>query len=146
MIAADYKLNFDPSKSEHLAALHERVAARMGHVVNANAGLYIKLGQSLAMQATLLPAPYRRALASVFDDAPSVDYSMVQKVFEKEFGKRIEDVFDEFGERPVASASIAQVHKAKLNGRGVAVKVQKPAIQTQMNWSASFAPTRCALL
>lgn len=116
--------------------MHERVAARMGHVVNANAGLFIKLGQSLAMQATLLPPPYRKALASVFDDAPSVDFPTVQKVFEREFpGKTIADSFESFEEEPVASASIAQVHRARLkNGKEVAVKVQKPALQKQMNW------------
>ncbi|KAJ1922881.1 hypothetical protein IWQ60_006242, partial [Tieghemiomyces parasiticus] len=63
----------------------------------------------------------------------------VVRIFECEFGRRPEDLFAEFEVEPVASASIAQVHRARLRsadgcGACVAVKVQKPAIATQMDW------------
>jgi hypothetical protein len=61
------------------------------------------------------------------DKAPYVEYSKVKKIFQEEFGKNPEDMFIEFESEPVASASIAQVHKAKLkDGTPVAVKVQVP--------------------
>jgi hypothetical protein len=65
-----------------------------------------------------------------------VSYEEVVKVFLDDLGVRPEDIFDEFSKEPLASASIAQVHKAKLKGSGVevAVKVQKPAIRKQMEW------------
>lgn len=61
-------------------------------------------------------------------------------MFQKDFGLDPETIFESFTHEPLASASIAQVHKAKLapkageEGRVVAVKVQKPAISKQMDW------------
>jgi aarF domain-containing kinase len=87
--------------------------------------------------------------ASLFDDAPQIPYSVVHKVFVKELGRPPSGpggVFEVFEENAVASASIAQVHKAKLwpqigpdgkpekEEKWVAVKVQKPDVSTQMNW------------
>lgn len=125
VIAADYKLNFNPSNAEGLNALHERIAGRMSHLINRNAGLYTKLGQSLALQASILPAPYRKALRGVFDDAPGVGWDEVKKVWREEFGNDIEQCFEEVGKEPIASASIAQVHLATLDGKKVAIKVRR---------------------
>ncbi|SRR6266550_3750062 len=82
--------------------------------------------------------------ASLFDDAPQIPYSVVRKVFEKELGRPPSGpggVFEVFEEKAVASASIAQVHKAKLwpkpgdtEEKWVAVKVQKPSVAKQMEW------------
>ncbi|PSR77167.1 hypothetical protein PHLCEN_2v8032 [Hermanssonia centrifuga] len=78
----------------------------------------------------------------LFDDAPQVPYTVVRAVLRSEFGRDPsgpEGVFEEFEEQAVASASIAQVHRAKLrspdgNGPWVAVKVQKPAVSKQVEW------------
>jgi aarF domain-containing kinase len=77
--------------------------------------------------------------ASLFDNAPQIPYSTVRQVFIKELGRPPDGpggVFEIFEETAVASASIAQVHKAKLRGSDewVAVKVQKPDVGTQMEW------------
>lgn len=77
--------------------------------------------------------------ASLFDNAPQVPYSTIREVFIKELGKPPDGpdgVFEIFEETAVASASIAQVHKAKLWGKDewVAVKVQKPEVGIQMEW------------
>jgi aarF domain-containing kinase len=87
--------------------------------------------------------------ASLFDDAPQVPYSVIHSVFVKELGHPPcgpGGVFEIFEEEAVASASIAQVHKAKLwprigpDGtpeeaeRWVAVKIQKPDVSKQMEW------------
>ncbi|ORY29120.1 putative mitochondrion protein [Naematelia encephala] len=129
----DYKINFIPSKADKIDALHERVASRLKWVIDTNQGLYLKLGQALGLQAALLPKPYREAFGHVFDRAPSVDYTEVQGVFRKDLGVDPEEIFETFSHSPLASASIAQVHKATLkDGSVVAVKVQKPAIEKQM--------------
>lgn len=92
------------------------------------------------MQAALLPKPYREAFTHVFDQAPSVPYSEVVGVFQADLGIDPMEVFEEFSHEALASASVAQVHKAKLRpemgdpDQVVAVKVQKPAIAKQMDW------------
>lgn len=145
LILGDFKLNFsEKSTAEEIEALHSRVAARLNYVCTKNAGLFIKLGQSIGIQATILPKAYREAFANIFDAAPRVTYPEVETVFKQEFGgKKPRDLFEEFDEIPIASASIAQVHRAKLRMedgslREVAVKVQKPAIRKQLEldmWS-----------
>ncbi len=76
--------------------------------------------------------------AKLFDDAPQIPYSVVRTVFEKEFGKPPDGpngVFEQFEEQAVASASVAQVHRAKLkSGEWVAVKIQKPDVSKQVEW------------
>jgi len=120
----------------------------LNHVCVKNGGLFIKLGQSIGIQAAILPKAYRDAFATIFDAAPVVPYAEVAKVFQQEFGKSPHDIYEYFEDLPMASASIAQVHRARLRVKNektgveevkeVAVKVQKPAIKKQMNldlWS-----------
>ncbi|KDR71734.1 hypothetical protein GALMADRAFT_253465 [Galerina marginata CBS 339.88] len=149
MITLDYKWNFTPEKSEQIPQLHERVAQRMYDLMTSNGGLYIKIGQAIGANAAVLPQPMQVKFASLFDDAPQIPYSVVYDVFVKELGRPPSGpggVFEIFEEEAVASASIAQVHKAKLwprigadgepetEERWVAVKVQKPDVSTQMEW------------
>lgn len=87
--------------------------------------------------------------AKLFDDAPQIPYSVVHDVFVSELGRPpsgLGGVFELFEEQAVASASIAQVHKAKTwptfgpngeierEGEWVAVKIQKPDVGKQMEW------------
>ncbi|GFZ51505.1 hypothetical protein JCM24511_09272 [Saitozyma sp. JCM 24511] len=139
----DYKINFNPRNADKIEALHERVARRLKWVIDTNQGLYLKLGQALGLQAALLPKPYREAFQHVFDRAPAVDYEEVEGVFLQDLGLNPHYLFESFSHEPLASASIAQVHKAVLSprkggegetGKVVAVKVQKPAIRKQMEW------------
>ncbi|KAK8843490.1 hypothetical protein IAR55_007150 [Kwoniella newhampshirensis] len=139
----DYKINFSPTKADKIEALHERVASRLRWVIDTNQGLYLKLGQALGLQAALLPKPYREAFGHVFDRAPAVSYDEVLGVFQRDLSLDPSEIFETFSHEPFASASIAQVHKATLKpgvggpghdggGTVVAVKVQKPAIEKQM--------------
>uniref|UniRef100_A0A8H7XXJ9 ABC1 atypical kinase-like domain-containing protein n=1 Tax=Psilocybe cubensis TaxID=181762 RepID=A0A8H7XXJ9_PSICU len=149
LITWDYKSNFTPGKSEQIPELHERVGQRVFDLLSTNGGLYIKFGQAIAANAAALPEPIQKQFASLFDDAPQVPYSTIHRVFVNELGQPPSGpngVFEVFEEKAVASASIAQVHKAKLwptrdesgrvvdEGKWVAVKVQKPDVAKQMEW------------
>ena len=93
-----------------------------------NAGSYIKLGQALAMMDVLLPQEFCDALHGLFERAPRTEFYKIRKIIEEHYGQKLEDVFEYFEEKPISSASIAQVHVAKLKSTGqkVAVKVQHP--------------------
>ncbi|KAG9101983.1 methionine-synthesizing 5- methyltetrahydropteroyltriglutamate--homocysteine methyltransferase [Ceratobasidium sp. 370] len=131
LVTLDYKWNFNPKNSAGIDALHERVARRLHDCIVTNGGLYIKVGQAIGIQAALLPAPYREAFGTIFDQAPTEDFGIVKKTVESSLGAPIETLFEHFDPEPVASASIAQVHRARYNGKEVAVKVQKSTIRQQ---------------
>lgn len=91
---------------------------------------WVKLGQLLSTRPDLLPDEYLQALTSLQDDVEEVSYSEIQQIVEDELGVRISKAFESFDEKPLASASIGQVHKALLrSGIEVAVKVQRPGIR-----------------
>lgn len=89
---------------------------------------YIKLGQWLSSRADLLPQPYLEVLASLQDDVPPAPFSDVKPTIEKEIGM-IEQVFEEFDEKPLSGASLGQVYLARHHGRQVIVKVGRPNIE-----------------
>lgn len=146
IITADYKLNFTAEMSDKIPELHERVANIMYNLFTSNGGLYIKIGQAIGANAAFLPRPMQLKFASLFDDAPQIPHSDILSVFASEFGRPPsgpDGMFEYFDENAVASASIAQVHKARMwpgpgeaegEGQWVAVKVQKPAVAKQMEW------------
>ena len=91
---------------------------------------YVKLGQLLSTRPDLLPDRYLEALASLQDDLPTIPYEEVREIVESEIGSKISKAFNYFEEKPIASASIGQVHLAELrSGKTVAVKVQRPGIR-----------------
>ncbi|MEJ2730596.1 MAG: AarF/UbiB family protein [Deltaproteobacteria bacterium] len=91
---------------------------------------YIKLAQALSTRPDLVPVDIANELAKLQDEVPPFSFDEVKKVVEAEFGKPCEQIFDELDQQPLASASIGQVHKARLkDGEAVAVKFQRPGIQ-----------------
>ena len=91
---------------------------------------YVKLGQLLSTRPDLLPENYLQALANLQDDVETVPYEEVQKIFEEEIGVKINKAFELFDPKPLASASIGQVHLALLpSGRKVVVKIQRPGVR-----------------
>jgi aarF domain-containing kinase len=102
---------------------------------------YVKLGQFVASSPTLFPAPYVEEFQKCFDDVEKVPFNKIKSIVQAELGsRRIEDVFSYIDEEPLATASIAQVHAAKLakTGEDVVIKVQKPGVGDLLQVDLSF--------
>ena len=90
---------------------------------------FVKIGQIASQQAEYIPAEYCDALASLRSKVAPMDFETVNAQIEKYLGKPVNELFKSFNEKPLGSASIAQVHKAELfDGTVVAVKVRRPGI------------------
>ena len=147
LVACDYKINFRPHPplAGSVEELHARNANRLFELLRTNGGLYLKIGQAIAMQSAFLPPEFQKMFARMFDDAPQNDWKDVERVVREDFGKSVEEVFGvSFEGNPGrgvmersarASASVAQVHWARLtDGREVAIKIQKREIASQVGW------------
>jgi ubiquinone biosynthesis protein len=92
--------------------------------------IFVKFGQILSTRRDLLPPEIADELALLQDRVPPFSSAEARRIVERSFGRPIEAVLDAFDERPMASASIAQVHSARLkDGREVVVKVLRPDIE-----------------
>ena len=91
---------------------------------------FIKFGQLLASRPDLVGEKISEELSQLHDDNPPVSYEEIKELIEDQLGGSLNEFFVEFSEKSLATASIAQVHVAKLHsGEKVAVKVQKPNIE-----------------
>ena len=108
---------------------------------------YIKLGQFIASTPSLFPREYVEEFQGCLDQTPKLPFSYIEGVLASEFtGRDLGDIFASIDETPLASASIAQVHAAKLvSGEDVVIKVQKPGVETilytdlnVLHWSAKI--------
>lgn len=106
---------------------HQRGADRILRLAFDNGGIYVKLAQHIAMLDHLLPAPYVLTMKrATLDRCPVSPFSSVRQTIEEDLGRPLHDLFSHIEEKPIASASIAQVHiatDADTNDK-VAVKVQ----------------------
>ncbi|HRN94491.1 MAG TPA: AarF/UbiB family protein, partial [Chitinophagales bacterium] len=91
---------------------------------------FVKLAQVLSNRPDIVPEPLVKEFEKLQDRVPPFEFVKVKLIIERETHKKLTDIFDEFSEVPIASASIGQVHKAKLKtGEEVVVKVQRPEVQ-----------------
>ena len=109
-------------KAEELAADLERLGPT-----------FIKLGQVLSTRADLLPPPYLEALSRLQDQIEPFPFAEVDRIVSGELGVRLSKAFADFERQPLAAASLAQVHLARMrDGRTAVVKVQRPNIREQI--------------
>jgi len=123
-----------PDMEARWAAFHRDAARRVYDAAVELQGLILKGCQFLGSRADVLPAEAVEVLSALQDRVPPRPFSTVRSVVETELGRPLESVFDLFGERPIASASLAQVHEARRkDGTRVAVKVQYPEIAARVH-------------
>lgn len=126
-----------------------RRAARLRNALERLGPTFIKLGQFLSRRPDLFPVAYLEALAELQEEAPSVPFAEVRRRLQEVcicghgtgaakkptclHCRGIEEVFDSFEPQPIASASLAQVHRAVYRGERVAVKLLKPGVLDRLN-------------
>jgi predicted unusual protein kinase regulating ubiquinone biosynthesis (AarF/ABC1/UbiB family) len=115
-------------------ALFRRQDLRSARAMYASAvrleGLLIKASQFIATRADILPDEWVSTLSGLHDRVPPRSFKIIRRQIETELKKPLESVFAQFDQNPIASASLAQVHAARLrDGRRCAVKVQYPGIE-----------------
>ena len=117
----------------------ESIPFRIRKVFEELGPAYIKLGQMLSTRPDLVGIQIAEELQLLRDNTPTTPFNQMKEIIEAELQKPLDEVFTDFDETPIGSASIGQVYKAKLksNGVEVAVKVQKPkskeTIQSDVN-------------
>ncbi|GMY15045.1 putative aarf domain-containing protein kinase 1 [Fagus crenata] len=112
---------------------HELAADKIYSMCSDLGGFFLKIAQIVG-KPDLAPAAWVRRLVTLCDRAPATPFGDVQLMLEKELGQSIGEMFERFEMDPLGSASIAQVHRARLRGdkNDVVVKVQHPGIQDLM--------------
>ncbi len=124
----------------------EGISRRLREAAEALGPTFIKLGQIISSGEGIFPGPLVNEFKKCRDQVPAEPFSVVRRVIEEELGRPLETVFAEIDERPLAAASIAQVHRARLlDGTEVVVKVQRPTVAefvhrdlAVLSWIAPF--------
>ncbi|GIV33866.1 MAG: ubiquinone biosynthesis protein UbiB [Chitinophagales bacterium] len=100
---------------------------------------FIKLAQVLSNRPDMLPEALIKELEKLQDNVPPFPYEQVREIIHTEMGGELEEFFENFSQKPIASASIGQVHLASLkNGQKVVVKVQRPDVRETVDQDISI--------
>lgn len=119
--------------------LHGLTPVKMRLMLEALGPTFVKVGQILSMRSEILPQSFCDELAKLRADADPMPYASVVEVLRNEYGREVEEVFASIDPTPLGSASLAQVHRARLvTGEDVAVKVQRPGVRETMAQDVSI--------
>ncbi len=131
-------------KGDSELGLYERIRI----VIEELGPTFIKFGQIMSLRPDLLPEELLRELEKLQDNVPAVDSADIVMVIEECLGRPIDEVFSLFDHKPVAAASLSQVHRAILleNGAVVAVKVQRPGILKDISADLDILDSICSFL
>ncbi len=117
-------------RESRITSAHANSARRLYNAIVELQGLFIKVGQLLSIMAAALPSEFRSELEGLQDQVPPRPYDEIRARIEKEFDAPLESLFASLEQTPIASASLGQVHEARLtDGRRVVVKVQHLGIE-----------------
>ncbi|MBI4756787.1 MAG: ubiquinone biosynthesis regulatory protein kinase UbiB [Betaproteobacteria bacterium] len=127
--------------------LREPRAVRLRKALEALGPIFVKFGQALSTRRDLLPTDIADELAKLQDRVPPFPSEQALAQLEAAYGKPVDQVFKSFDPRPVASASVAQVHIAELpDGREVAVKILRPNIERVIANDVALLETLAAVV
>ena len=122
-------LNPFKSDDDNKALLEDDFPEKLRLMLQELGTTFIKFGQLLSTRPDIVGEKISKELSKLQDDNPSISYDEVKEIIEEELGKDIGELFEDFSKEPMATASIGQVHEAKLaSGEKLAVKVQKKDI------------------
>ncbi|XP_063225636.1 aarF domain-containing kinase 1 [Bacillus rossius redtenbacheri] len=128
-----YASNLDVSSPEYLqlkSEVHRAAAGKLLALCRTNKGVYIKVGQHIGALDYLLPQEYVQTMKVLHSRAPCSSLKEVEQVLREDLKRDPLELFDEFEPEPLGTASLAQVHRAKLkDGTVLAVKVQHPYVK-----------------
>lgn len=137
-IASELGANHRHEDEDHALTIHDD-HHKVEHAIGLASALeelgpcFIKLGQILSTRPDLLPAHYIHALSRLQDTVTPVPGETVTAIIESELGAPMEELFQSFDRHPLATASMAQVHRATLlDGAQAAVKVQRPGVRQRI--------------
>ena len=109
---------------------HNNLPKRMRMMMEELGGAYVKMGQILALRPDLVPQEYCNEFKRLHDRVPPFSYKQVKQIIEAQLNEPLGKIFSYVSKKPIGSASVAQVHQAKLhNGKKVVIKVQRPNIK-----------------
>lgn len=145
------RIGFGPRRTESDAAAADGSwATRLRLAIEELGPSFVKLGQVMSTRSDVLPPELIRELTKLQDSVPPVPFEEIKEQVERSLGAPLEELYTEFDEEPLAAASIAQVHRAKLRTEegvlDVVVKVQRPGIGTTISSDLDILHTLAALL
>jgi len=121
-------------KADARTAAHIRNAERIVKTLGELKGAVMKVGQAASVHADLLPKEFAEILSSLQHSAPPMDFELIAEQIRSEFGKDADALYAHFDREPFASASVGQVHRARLaDGTEVVVKVQYPGVEDNID-------------
>ena len=131
---AKSKIRHKDDDESHELLLDEEIPVKLRLMLQDLGTTFIKLGQLLSTRPDVVGDKIADELANLQDDNPAISYEQAKAIVERELNGNIDDLFEDFSQQHLATASIGQVHEAKLiTGERVAVKIQKEGITDKID-------------